>query len=182
MRLALPLALPLVMGVAYAASPYLALYQMGQAMRHGDARALCADISWDQVRDGLKEDIADGIAGEPQTTTHAAVEASADDLPPFGASFVTNLAGNVVDRTVTPGHLIETMSTLRAAGTSAARPDIEAAHFTSPTSFTVALRPPGEDVVRLRMDLKPTPGGLRWEVTRAWIPQSMLEKSETHAS
>jgi hypothetical protein len=93
------------------------------------------------------------------------------------------MAGNVVDRTVTPAHLAETMGALRAAGAKAPRPALEAAYFTSPTSFTVAFRPANTtDPVRLRLDLQRTQDGLRWKVTRAWIPETMLEKSETHTS
>jgi hypothetical protein len=177
-------ALPIALVAAYGASPYLSLYEMGQAVRQGDTRTLCADIDWDHVRDGLKEDIADGMTGEPAPTeATATAPANPDDLPPFGSGFVTNMAGNVVDRTVTPSHLAETMGAWRATGTKAPRPAVEAAHFTSPTSFSVALRPAGAaDTVRLRLDLQRTNDGLRWKVTRAWIPESMLEKSETHTS
>ena len=177
MRFAAPLALL----VAYGASPYISLYEMGQAVRHGNAGALCADIDWDGVRSGLKQDIADGITGEP-AATEATATTNDDDLPPFGSGFVTNMAGNVVDRTVTPRHLTESIGAMHAAGAAPSAPTLEQAYFTSPTSFTVALRPAGGDTVRLRLDLMRAPGGLRWEVTRAWIPASMLEKSETHTS
>ena len=174
-------ALPIAFLAAYGASPYLSLYEMGQAVRHGDATALCADIDWNRVRDGLKEDIADGITGEPAATVSNAT-ANDDDLPPFGSGFVTNMAGNVVDRTVTPGHLTDSIGAMHAAHAVSARPAVERAYFTSPTSFTVSLRPAGEDSVRLRLDLEESAAGLRWQVTRAWIPAAMLEKSDTHPS
>jgi hypothetical protein len=184
-------AVPIAMVAAYAASPYLSLYEMGQAVRHGDARTLCADIDWASVRDGLKADIASDITGgSAGNATPAPTQAVADsdDLPPFGSGFVTHMAGNVVDRNVTPAHLTQTLGmmaleTPRGAGVD---PAIQQAHFTSPTSFTVALRPqgeaPGAASVRLRLDLEPSPWGMRWRITRAWIPEAMLEAPPTHNS
>ena len=164
------LVLPLTLIGAYAASPYVSLYEMGQAVRHGDTRALASDIDW--------------ITGDPMPTTSPAV-ANSDDLPPFGESFVTSMAGNVVDRTVTPQHLAQTMTALRAAGAAPAQPVVEQARFQGPTTFMVALRSPrspDSETVRLRLDLVPSEWGMRWEVTRAWIPEAMLAQSETHSS
>jgi hypothetical protein len=179
-RLVFPLA---VLGV-YAASPYMSLYEMGRAVGQGDVRTLCNDIDWASVREGIKEDIADGMTGDAMPNASPAV-AQSDDLPPFGESFVNNMAGNVVDRTVTPQHLAQTVTALRAAGARPERPIVEQAHFDNPTSFTVALRAahaPATDTVRLRLNLIPVGWGMRWEVTRAWIPQTMLARSETHTS
>jgi hypothetical protein len=179
--LALGLVSLLALG-AYAASPFIALYHMGQAMRHGDAASLCADVSWNEVREGLKEDIADGITGEPGATD---VASNNDDLPAFGASFVTGIAGNVVDRTVTPQHMVVALATLRKAGV-VSRPSILFAHFTSPVSFEVAFRLPEErpsdSPVRLRLHFVTGPEGAGWVVTRAWLPESLLTQSDTHTS
>jgi hypothetical protein len=186
-------ALPIAFLAAYGASPYVSLYEMGQDVRHGDASALCAHIDWNRVRDGLKEDIADDITGEPAVSASTApasnvtispATANNDDLPPFGSGFVTSMAGSVVDRTVTARHLTDSIGAMHAAHASA-RPTLEGAYFTSPTSFSVSLRPAGSagaEPVRLRLDLEQSATGLRWQVTRAWIPAAMLEKSETHAS
>jgi hypothetical protein len=178
------LVLPLTLLGAYAASPYISLYEMGQAVSSGDTRTLCADIDWTNVREGLKEDIADGIAGQPIPDNTSPAVAESDDLPPFGASFVTNMAGNVVDRTVTPQHLAQTMHAMRAAGAVPSRPIIDLARFVAPTTFMVAMHAASapENTVRLRLDLVPSNWGMRWEVTRAWIPEAMLAQSETHAS
>lgn len=178
-------ALPAALLVAYAASPFMTLYEMGADMRRGDAAALARDIDWDSVRSGLKQDIAQAITGEPQAAP-AVAQSSDDDLPPFGAGFVTNVAGGVVDRTVTPAHLAETLHAITAAHGAAPRPLVEEARFTSPTSFTIALLPTGEageaGLVRLRLDLVGSGGNLRWMVTRADIPPAMLEKTDTHTS
>jgi hypothetical protein len=179
------MAMPVALLAAYAASPYLSLFEMGQALKHGDVATLSAAIDWDQVRDGLKQDIADGITGEATPAAAPAV-ASSDDLPPFGSGFVTNVAANVVDRTVTPQHLAQTMNAMQAAGASCDRPVLENAYFEGPRTFMVSLRPAhaasNTPAVKLRLDLVATDWGMRWEVTRAWLPESMLAQSETHTS
>jgi hypothetical protein len=176
------IALPLAAVCAYAASPYVSLYRMGQAVHRGDLATLCADVSWNEVREGLKEDIADGMTGETASTQLAS---NNDDLPAFGSSFVTSMAGNVVDRTVNPEHLAEALGTLHAAGTTAA-PHIVSAFFTTPTSFEVAFRTRQERAtdapVRLRLVLGKGPGGIGWRVTRAWVPEALLTQSDTHTS
>lgn len=183
MKLGFSLALAPVLAVAvYASSPFLTLYAMGRAIGHGDVRTLCADVSWNEVREGLKEDIADGITGEPGATD---VASNNDDLPAFGASFVTGIAGNVVDRTVTPQHMVVALATLHKAGV-VSRPSILFAHFTSPVSFEVAFRLPEERAadspVRLRLHFVTGPEGTGWVVTRAWLPESLLTQSDTHTS
>jgi hypothetical protein len=67
------------------------------------------------LREGLKQDIADGITGEPGQTLQVNATSN-DDLPPFGSGFVTNMAGAMVDQTVTPQHLANMAGTLKAAG------------------------------------------------------------------
>jgi hypothetical protein len=182
MKLGFSLALAPVLAVAvYASSPFLTLYVMGRAIGHGDVRTLCADVSWNEVREGLKEDIADGITGAPEP----AQLASNDDLPAFGASFVTGMAGNVVDRTVTPQHLADALATWRAAG-AGAMPRIVFAHFVGPTAFEIAFRTPQERPadapLRLRLRFDTGPGGPGWRVIRAWIPESLLNEADTHTS
>ena len=84
----------------------------------GDAQTLAADIEWDGVREGLKEDIADGITGQPGSSTAVA----SDALPAFGSGFVRSMAGNMVDETVTPEHLATSFSALQAAGANHTQP------------------------------------------------------------
>jgi hypothetical protein len=175
-----------VLLTAYAASPYVSLYEIGQDVRQQNIRALTADVDWGRLREGLKEDIADGITGVPgqAAVTAAAVTQDNDDLPPFGSGFVNNMAGNMVDETVTPQHLASTVGTLRAAG--AAHMVVSRAFFTSPTSFLVALRMDEarsrSPAVKLRLDLVRSGMGLSWKVTRAWVPEEMLAASEAHSS
>ncbi len=177
-----------VLLVAYAASPYISLYEIGQDVRGHDVSAISADVDWTKLREGLKEDIADGITGNtPASATPQATPVSAttndDDLPPFGSGFVNNMAGNMVDQTVTPQHLANTVSTLRAAG--ADRMMVQHAFFTSPTRFDVTLQL-GHDKVqpplRLQLDLVRSGMTMRWKVTRAWLPTELLAASEAHAS
>jgi hypothetical protein len=172
-----------VLLTAYAAWPYVSLYQLTQDLRRHDVGALTTAIDWARLREGLKEDIADGITGEPaEAATPATAHAGDDDLPPFGASFVSDMAGNIVDRTCTPQHLAATIATLRAAGVQ--HMVVSRAFFTSPTSFMVALRVANsrDIAVRLRLDLVRDGAVLDWKVTRAWVPVEMLAAAEPRAS
>jgi hypothetical protein len=167
----------------YAASPYISLYKIDRDLRGHDLPALTADIDWTRLRDGLKEDIADGITGVPGQAQTVNASAGGDDLPPFGSGFVTNMAGNLVDQTCNPAHLAEAIG---ATGSAGAPVRVSRAFFTGPTSFTVAFkvangarRPPD---LRLRLDLVRDGLGFAWKVTRVWMPLEMLAASETHAS
>jgi hypothetical protein len=172
-----------VLLTAYIAWPYLSLYQLTQDLRRHDVGALTTAIDWAQLREGLKEDIADGITGEPaEAATPATAHPGNDDLPPFGASFVNDMAGNIVDRTCTPQHLAATIATLRSAGVQ--HMVVSRAFFSSPTSFMVALRVANshDTAMRLRLDLVRDGAVLDWKVTRAWVPVALLAASEPTAS
>jgi hypothetical protein len=168
---------------AYGAWPFVSLYEIRQDVQSHNVRALTADIDWPLLREGLKEDIADGITGETGQTVQVNASAS-DDLPPFGSGFVNNMAGNMVDQTVTPQHLAMTVGTLQAAG--AHRMTVSQAYFAGPTRFMVALSAApaaaSKPALRLQMDLVRTGMSMRWKITRAWLPPDMLEAAESHAS
>ena len=85
-----------VVALAYGAYPYLTLYRLGQALRHGDASMLQSIVDWPSVREGIKEDICDLVIDAPKEAKRG------DRLPPFGASFVRGISANVVDTNVTP--------------------------------------------------------------------------------
>ncbi len=167
---------------AYAASPFVSLYLMGQALRAGDAHALSADVDWTQVRDGLKADIADGITGQPAAEP---VSQSNDDLPPFGSGMVAGIAGNMVDRAVTPEHLAQTVLALHEAGARTGA-TIVAAHFVAPLRFEVAFRAPGEKAddppIELGLRLEPCGWGATWRVVHASVPASVLTRIDGSAS
>ncbi len=168
---------------AYGAWPFVSLYELRRDVQSHNLPALAADIDWPLLREGLKQDIADGITGEPGQTLQVNATSN-DDLPPFGSGFVTNMAGAMVDQTVTPQHLANMAGTLKAAG---AHPmTVSTAYFASLTRFVVALsaaplsaRAPA---VRLQMDLVRDGSTLRWKITRAWLPPEMLQAAEPHAS
>ena len=167
---------------AYGAWPYLSLLEIRQAVQARDVPALSAAIEWDRLRDGLKQDVADGITGTPGQAVQ--VSANADDLPAFGSGFVSHMAGSMVDDTVTPEHLAATVATLQHAG--AQKMQVSWAFFTGATGFEVAMRGAsgggGSPAIRLHMDLMRSGLGWRWKVTRVWLPMEMLAAAEPHAS
>ena len=157
----------LAIAVSYGAYPYVTLYRLGHAIHTGDATALQALVDWPAVREGIKEDICDQVIDQP-----AQAKAS-EKLPPFGAGFVRGIAGNAVDRDVTPEALVTAARQTRPAPTSD-RVSVAWAFFSTPTEFDVDLRAKGRLVpIRLQMELR---GGV-WRVTRVWLPPLMLAQA-----
>ncbi len=176
--------------VAYAAAPYVTLYRLAGSIRRGDAGALEALVDWDQVREGIKEDICDTVFDPPPPdAVSPRASKDADALPPFGFSFVRGIAANVIDQNVTPSGLVTAAAQFEAVSASgtpraertasaSSEPRVIWAFFASPTVFHVELLPPadagfGHEPIRLEMDLS----GNGWKVTRAWLPSSMLKQA-----
>lgn len=169
-RLAALVLIPALL-LIYAASPFVALWRLEMAMDHGDALALERRVDWRAVRDGLKQDIADGVIGPVST------QLTANALPPFGASFMTGIADTAIEREVTPQNLIAVMRQMRPV-TPPANPfeSFEWAFFDGAFSFSVVTKADGDAEdghLRLRLELR----GGTWTVTRAWIPQDIVERA-----
>ncbi len=94
-----------VLAAGYVAYPYVTLLRLGDAIRRGDATPLEALVEWDQVREGIKEDICDNVLPAPPVQ-QTAEDHQSGSLPPFGFSFVRGIAGNVIDKNVTPTALV----------------------------------------------------------------------------
>jgi Protein of unknown function (DUF2939) len=171
--------------LTYAAAPYVYLWRLYRALEQGDAVTLTQVVDWNSVRQGLKDDIAEGIIGLPPSTRTIA----SNTLPAFGTGFVTGIASNVVDEQITPQHLaqamreaepVEARPRVEAPGTGGGYGSLEHAFFTGPTTFLVRIRLPGQDQEDppLRMELNLCGGG--WKVIRAWIPQDLMDEAKFH--
>ncbi len=164
-----------VVCAAYAVWPYVTLFRLGQAIRHGNAAALETLVDWNGVREGIKEDICDNVFDQPTARTVS----GESRLPPFGFSFVQGIAGNAVDEHVNPQALVSAARDAGSKGqagraTADANPTIAWAFFDGPTSFSVLLRQPGaaaaDEPIRIEFQLRHG----AWKVTRAWLPREML--------
>ena len=200
-RMAMRRVLPVCVAAAavYALLPYVVLYQLGQAIRHGDAGTLSRLVAWDDVREGLKEDVCDEMidAPAPNPVADATVAAHAvtvaqgvgpaapqgGGLKPFGFSFVRGVAGNMIDANVTPDGLV---SAAHRAGLD--RPDtggrdlvaedaprIVWAFFDGPTAFSVWLQPHDRSMgpIHIRLEMH----DFQWQVVRAWLPRTLLARA-----
>ncbi|HTI82048.1 MAG TPA: DUF2939 domain-containing protein [Acetobacteraceae bacterium] len=156
----------LLVAGAYAVYPYVTLYRLGEAIRHGDAVTLQSMVDWPAVREGIKEDICDLVIDDPPEVKVGS------KLPAFGAGFVRGIAQNAVDARVNP-------ESLAAAAKQPAMPNgasvqVSWAFFSGPSAFVVDLNAPGQSSpIRLELDLRD--GG--WQVTRVWLPPELLTQA-----
>lgn len=159
-----------LLALAYMASPYVALMQLQAALERGDVVALERGVDWKTVRDGLKQDISDGVIGPMQT------QLASNTLPPFGSSFISGIMETSVDREVTPQNLVAVMAQLQPADADA-NPfkRFDWAFFESPTVFTVTVHNDDADEGHLRLRLELRDG--RWMLVRAWVPQDIIERT-----
>ncbi len=180
MRLTAVIALFMVL-IGYAASPYVAMYQLKLALETGDTARLERRIDWASVREGLKQDIADGIIGPVQT------QLASNTLPQFGASFMAGIANSMIEHDVTPQNLIAVIRQSQDRPQDHNGPHVDGlgsmlqclttASFEGPASFNVVIATasddPDEGHLRLRLELQ----NGTWRVVRAWIPQDMVERA-----
>ena len=160
-----------IFAACYAGGPFLTLWRITRALDSGNLAVLQGTIDWQDVRQGLKEDIADGLIGVPQKTLVAS-----NTLPPFGSGFATGIVATEINGAVTPENLGRAAHTLGPpAGRAFGLPDIVGAGFASPTEFDLRVRLPcqerGDPPLHLRMAFR----GLRWQVVRVWVPQELMD-------
>ena len=173
----------LLLALAYAAAPYVAVWRLANAMRQGDTVVLAQLVDWGSVRAGLKDDIAEGLVGPGYAEREVSVRpVGIDTLPPFGASFMAGIAGSIVDHDVTPEHLVAVLRQLpplEIESRPMPSPGVRHAFFDSLTSFVLEVRCPGQDEedepLRLRLAIS---DGI-WKVVRAWIPQDLIDESNS---
>jgi hypothetical protein len=171
--------LPILLLAGYLVWPYATLLKLQYDLRTHDVSALRADVDWDGVRGGLKQDVLDGFAGRP-----VAIKASADsdDLPAFGESFASNVAGAAMEQAITPQRLADAFAAVTPPGGPSAQPALEGAGFDGLTSFVVELLPPHaaptDPPVRLTMRL----GARGWRVTHVCVPDNLLRQTFASAS
>ncbi len=167
--------------LAYAAYPYVTIWQLNQAVNEKDASALEALVDWDSVGEGLSADLV-GLFGQPDPE-------SADPMDELEENLIGIFADFMIDPLVafytTPdgfAHLLSTQAILEDPG---AVPEeepggdtwydhISFAFFTGPATFHVAVRSPEESndgaseaasmVLEFRLQ------SFRWQLTRVNLP------------
>jgi hypothetical protein len=128
-------------------------------------------IDWNAVRQGLKDDLAEGLVGlSPQ------MQLASNTLLPFGAGFATGIVASEVDAAVTPEalrHAAQMLDPPPAGGFG--MPAIVGANFHSLTGFDLRVRLPcqlaDEQPLHLRMAFRDG----SWQVVRVWVPQDLME-------
>ncbi len=158
-------------GVAYVGAPYVTIWRLASALQEGDTGALEASVDWNDVREGIKEDIADGI-----TASDAAVRAQSNDLPGFGDSFIKNIAADMVDREIKPQQMSAVFRKMQHTGNTSFASflfnDVRYAFFDGTDHFLVSFTCPGQeagDPVQVEMTLQ----HYAWKVVRVRVPGSL---------
>ena len=159
-----------VAALGYLASPYVALWRLSAALDAADTDTVAGAVDWDSVRQGLKQDIAEGVVGMP-----AAQMVSSNTLPPFGSGFFVGIASTFVDREVTPTQLVVVLHDLSTTDTQGAPAHIDGAFFDGPASFLVRIHAPGQDNDEAPLRVMLEWRGFGWKVTRAWVPQDLMD-------
>jgi Protein of unknown function (DUF2939) len=161
----------------YVSAPYLTMWRLADALKHGDQAELETSVDWDAVREGLREDIADGITGTAGSDGVAAeTQAQSNELPPFGASFVKGIAGDVVNREVIPQHLsfvFQKMQGHEGNLVSFIWNDVQYAFFDSLDRFRVSLHCPGQGPEDAPVQVELGLQDYVWKVVRVRVPGSI---------
>ena len=158
----------------YVASPYVALWRLGLALRSGNAQFITTHVDWESVRANLVRQVDSDIRGVAQPVT----EAADDDLPGFGNGFVRGIAHRVVDRSFQPEAVQAALRHLAATG-SGGPSALRWAFFDGPESFVVSVamaRDGAWQTVRVHLQLC----GLAWRVTRVDAPPALLAGFAAH--
>lgn len=183
---------PLAIAFCYLASPYVALYQLSEALQTRNCQALRVAIDWNRVRASLQDEMtgAGPARAEPVIAAVKQAASTSDDLPDFGDSFATVATGNALSSDITPESVaamlhdhpvtvVDTGGSLLAE----ARQLVAWAFFSGPRSFDVWLRPdqdPHVSPVRLQLAFTRQHG---WRVVAVWVPQAMLSAGDaTHST
>ena len=150
----------------YAAWPYATLLKLRQDLRDHNVQALQQEVDWNSVRSGLKQQVTDSLDARPAATKISAVVG--DDLPPFGAGFMSTVAGKAIDQQITPQGLADAFGAQAPAG-EVTQATVEAARFDGPASFEVELRTaqesPTDPPVRIDLALVRHGWSIGWQVT-----------------
>ena len=170
------LGITLILGLAYTATPYIAVWRLYSALRDGNSAALAGMVDWKSVREGVKQDIAEGVIGMTERQL-----ISTNRLPPFGTGFALGIANNIVDHEFTPDRIRTTVLALASSDPAEQNSVMEniklfhRAFFSAPRRFELSLQAPGceseDQPLRVRLELD----GMAWKVVRIWLPQELVE-------
>lgn len=170
----------LLVWAGYVASPYYALYRMGQAVERGDADAVAARLNTRAVRYSIARQIAAALVASEPASGIASAEAQ------VAASAAMALANPLMDDLVRPEGLLRLLRRpIREDGTGTAfgRASIgiedlddflSASHWRGFRTVYVRLPPhePGDQRFRLQLRL----GNWRWRVVSIELPSQVIRR------
>ncbi len=155
--------------VLYLASPYVALWSFGSAVRHHDDALLRTSVDWRLLCGSLKQSM--GLVQASRSGSQP------DELPAFGASFEHRVASRMIDTDVTPARLDSLLNGEGLLGEGLIEPRHRAIGWPhgvmiSPDSFQATILIQGDPPVVVDMHIEKW----RWKITRIIIPAEMLRQ------
>ncbi len=154
----------------YVVAPGLTLLRIARAAHGGDRATLVRLVDFRAVRAGLAREVAASLLGAPP-------DHGPHGLPPFGFSFVAELAQRNIARELTPGTMIR-LARLGTRSPAGAAPRLAGVWMDGPRRLVVALRLRGQRrPIRLRLRL----GRSGWRLEHLWLPRSLLREAQAQA-
>lgn len=148
----------------YAASPFIALWSISDALRAHDEAALSTHIDWSSLSASLKQQTIDRLMGPPPAD---------DDLPDFGTAFAASAVSHAIDTRLTPNALINMAARLMPQDGQplswTATIHRASVWFEAPNRFRAQIYSPQGDteaIVHLRFE------HWRWQITQVDIPHN----------
>lgn len=160
------------MGVAYAGYPYLAMYELAQAVKTQDTATLEEKVDWSSIRQGLKDDLSAALAMSMQTQQTPDNNAGFQML---GTMIGAKFADIMIDQMVTPAAF--TMMLRRQVAAHPGTPidplqSVTWAFFDSPLKFLITVENDRREPVGLRMSME----DFTWKVSRlVFSPQQIAD-------
>lgn len=148
--------------VAYAASPYIALWNIDRAARTDNSHALGHYVDWSALTQSLKKEFVPAPA-------------AGDDLPDFGSSFAGNVVSNAIESDLTPASLLTTAHQYMPAGYGAGQGGGVTswtglrARFVSLRKFEARIAEPGRTPFVVHMSFE----HWGWKITRLEMPHDV---------
>ncbi|MEM0978322.1 MAG: DUF2939 domain-containing protein [Pseudomonadota bacterium] len=171
-----------ILGLGYLAWPYVAIAQLGNAVKEGNVSTLEKRVAWEDVRGHLKNDLAEQMsAGLQEQATNSGSTLGGLLTAVLAPAVSESVIDGLVDATVTPevvAELAKERGSDQAEDSTDAQNEemlkdplkhVQWAFFSGLTTFEARVRPDrGEPATQFNFELQ----GLNWKLVRVIPPEN----------